>query len=340
MPSTAPYANRSSGVSNRAKRSSAAIPVDASAPRKSSDRIIGQDGHERHDRGVTGATILHVDLDAFFAAVEQRDRPELRGKPVIVGGDPGARGVVSAASYEARRFGVHSAMPLRTAAALCPEGDLPAGERREVPRGQPRGDGDPGPVHAAGGAGLDRRGVPRRRRVGGALRARHRRSPPSIKATDPRRGGADRVGRRGEHEAGREDRLGPAQARRAGRRRGRRRGRVPGPAADRAALGRRRADAGGPRGVRRADDRRPRLDRSPAPGAAAREARRHAGRARPRRSTRRRSPATPRRSRSATSTPSTSTRATSTRSSGRSSPSPRASPRVFAPAACGRPPCS
>jgi nucleotidyltransferase/DNA polymerase involved in DNA repair len=70
-------------------------------------------------------TILHVDMDAFFAAVEQRDRPELRGQPVIVGADPKGgrgRGVVSTASYEARRFGVGSAMPISEAWRRCPHG--------------------------------------------------------------------------------------------------------------------------------------------------------------------------------------------------------------------------
>jgi DNA polymerase IV len=77
---------------------------------------------------------LHIDMDAFFAAIEQLDNPSLRGKPVIVGADPQkgkGRGVVSTCSYEAREFGIHSAMPIRTAFKLCPHGNYvyPRGRR-------------------------------------------------------------------------------------------------------------------------------------------------------------------------------------------------------------------
>ena len=74
-----------------------------------------------------GLTIIHIDMDAFFAAIEQQANPDLQGKPVIVCGDPDGRGVVATASYEARMFGVRSAMPVREARRLCPQAILVRG---------------------------------------------------------------------------------------------------------------------------------------------------------------------------------------------------------------------
>lgn len=83
--------------------------------------MIQVERHSRQLRPWIGTAIILMDLDAFFASVEQLDHPEWKGKPVIVGGDPAKRGVVSTASYEARKYGVHSAMPSSTASRLCPQ---------------------------------------------------------------------------------------------------------------------------------------------------------------------------------------------------------------------------
>ena len=76
---------------------------------------------ERFAQGKMMRKIIHIDMDAFFAAVEQRENPEYAGKPIIVGGMPDKRGVVATCSYEARKYGIHSAMPSALAIKLCPK---------------------------------------------------------------------------------------------------------------------------------------------------------------------------------------------------------------------------
>ena len=130
----------------------------------------------------TGRAILHVDLDAFFAAVEQLDHPEWRGKPVIVGGDPGKRGVVSTCSYEARVFGVRSAMSSARAAQLCPDAIWAHGSFDRYRRCRPRCARSSPTRRPRVAARLDRRGVPRR-----DARALHHRAPRGDRASHPRR---------------------------------------------------------------------------------------------------------------------------------------------------------
>ena len=192
------------------------------------------------------ATILHADLDAFYASVEQLLDPSLRGKPIAVGG-----GVVLAASYEAKAFGVRGGMPGRRARELCPQLIFVGGHFKDYQR--------------LGDAAIEVLGdfTPLVERISideafaDVAGCTHLFGPPAEIAQAIRRRVRDRarpadLGRRGAHQASGEDRLAGGQARRAGGRRSRDRARIPARSAGRADVGRRAGHQGAARRDRRA----------------------------------------------------------------------------------------